>query len=135
MSGLDWKLILLLSMFGLAMGIATVFVIPSNIEPTLWLAIFVVCAYLIARKAPNKLFHYGFLVSLVNSVWITSAHIVLVDGYLPRHPNEAAMMAKMPMPDSPRLMMLMTGPVVGIISGVVLGLFSFVAGKLVKKSV
>jgi hypothetical protein len=134
MNGLDIKLILTLSLFGLAMGIATVFVIPSNIEPIFWLAIFVVCAFVIAKKAPGKLFLHGFLVSLVNSVWITGAHIALVDSYLPRHPNEVAMMAKMPMPDSPRLMMLMTGPVVGIISGLVLGLFSFVAGKLVKKS-
>jgi hypothetical protein len=134
MNGIDGKLILALSMFGLAMGIATVFVIPSNIEPIFWLAIFVVCAYVIAKKAPGKYFLHGFLVSLVNSVWITGAHIALVASYLPRHPNEAAMMTKMPMPDSPRLMMLMTGPVVGIISGLVLGLFSFVASKLVKKS-
>jgi len=33
----------------LAMGIATVFVIPSNIEPWFWLLIFGVCAFLIAR--------------------------------------------------------------------------------------
>jgi uncharacterized membrane protein len=43
------------------------------------------------------------------------------------------MMTKMPMPDSPRLMMLMTGPVVGLISGIVLGLFSFIASKIIKK--
>jgi thiamine transporter ThiT len=67
-------------------------------------------------------------------VWITGAHIALADSYLARHPNEASMMAKMPMPDSPRLMMLMTGPVVGLVSGLVLGLFSFIAGKLVKRS-
>ena len=134
MSPLNGKLILALSMFGLAMGIATVFVIPSNIEPIFWLAIFVVCAYVIAKRAPGKLFLHGFLVSLVNCVWITGAHIALFDSYLARHANEAAMMAKMPMPDSPRLMMLLTGPVIGLISGVVLGLFSFVAGKLVQKS-
>jgi hypothetical protein len=129
MSGLDLKLILSLSLFGLAMGIATVFVIPSSVEPVFWLGIFLVCAYLVAKKAPGKLFLHGFLVSIVNSIWITSAHIALVDSYLPRHPDEAAMMTKMPMPDSPRLMMLMTGPVIGIISGLVLGSLSFLAGK------
>ena len=134
MSGLDWKLIFTLSLFGLAMGILTVFVIPSSVEPIVWLAIFAVSAYLIAKNAPGKLFLHGFCVSLVNCVWITGAHIVFVSSYLPRHPNEAQMMVKMPMPDSPRLMMLMTGPVIGIISGLVLGLFSFVAGKLVKRS-
>jgi hypothetical protein len=130
---LDWRLIFQLSLFGLAMAIATVFVIPSSVEPIFWLAIFVTCAYLIAKKAPGKFFLHGFLVSLVNCFWITTAHIVLADSYLARHPNEAEMMTKMPMPDSPRLMMLMTGPIVGIVSGLVLGLFSFIAGKMVKK--
>ena len=35
----DWKLIFRLSLFGLAMAIATVFAIPSNIEPAFWLVI------------------------------------------------------------------------------------------------
>jgi purine-cytosine permease-like protein len=132
---LDWRLIFQLSLFGLAMAIATVFVIPSSVEPIFWLAIFVICAYLIAKKAPGKFFLHGFLVSLVNCFWITTAHIALADSYLARHPNEAEMVTKMPMPDSPRLMMLMTGPIVGIVSGLVLGLFSFIASKIVKKTV
>jgi hypothetical protein len=131
---IDLPLILKLSLFGLAMGIATVFVIPSSIEPVFWLAIFVVSAYLIAKRAPGMPFLHGFLVSLVNCVWITGAHITFVTSYLARHPNEAAMMANMPMPDSPRLMMLMTGPFVGIASGIVLGLFSFIASKIVKRA-
>src|SRR2546430_17102735 len=70
---LDWRLILELSLFGLAMAVATVFVIPSSVEPIFWLAIFVVCAYLIAKRAPGKFFLHGFLVSLVNCFWITTA--------------------------------------------------------------
>ena len=134
MKPLDGKLILALSLFGAAMAILTVYVIPSNVEPIVWLAIFLVCAYVIAKKAPGRFFLHGFLVSLVNSVWITGAHVALAGPYLARHANEAQMMARMPMPDSPRAMMLMTGPVVGIVSGLVLGLFAFVASKLVKKS-
>jgi hypothetical protein len=130
---LDWSLVLGLSAFGLAMGIATVFVIPSSAEPFFWLGIFVVCAYLVAKRAPANFFLHGLLVSLVNCVWITTAHIVLIDSYLPRHPDEAAMMTRMPMPDSPRLMMLMTGPLVGVGSGLVLGLFSFIAAKVVRR--
>ena len=127
------KLILQLSLFGLAMAIATVFVIPSNIEPAFWLVIFITCAYFIAKKCDEKHFLHGFLVSLVNCIWITSAHILLFKTYIANHPDEAAMMTTMPMPEYPRLMMLMTGPVVGIISGIVLGLFSFVASKIIKK--
>lgn len=134
MKSLNGKLILALSMFGLAMGIATVFVIPSNIEPVFWLAIFLVCAYLIAKRASGRFFLHGFLVSVVNSVWITSAHVLLFDSYIARHAQEATMMAKMPMPDSPRLMILMTGLIIGVASGLVLGLFCFVAAKLVKRA-
>jgi hypothetical protein len=35
---MNWKLILQLSMLGLVMSLATVFLIPSSIEPAFWLA-------------------------------------------------------------------------------------------------
>jgi hypothetical protein len=130
---LDVRLILALSLFGLFMAIATVFVIPSKIEPVCWLIIFVVCAWLIAKKAPGRPFLHGFLVGLVNCVWVTGAHMALAGSYLARHAQEAEMLAKMPRPDSPRLMMLMMGPVVGIASGLVLGLFAWIARKLVAR--
>jgi len=47
---LCWQLIFQLSMLGLAMGVATVLWIPSNIEPILWLVIFCFCAYVIASR-------------------------------------------------------------------------------------
>lgn len=130
---MNWKLILQLSFFGLAMAIATVFVIPSNIEPIFWLAIFIICAYLIAKNCTEKYFLTGLFVSLLNAVWITTAHIVLFDTYIANHAQEAAMISKMPIPDSPKLMMLMTGPVIGIISGLILGLFAFIASKIMTK--
>jgi hypothetical protein len=132
---MDWKLILGLSLFGLAMAIATVFWVPSNIEPLFWLAIFLVCAYLIARKRPDRHFLHGLLVGIVNSVWVTSAHIIFFSQYIANHPKEAAMMSSMPLPDSPRLMMACVGPIVGIVSGAIIGLLSYVAGKLVKPPV
>ena len=130
---MNWKLILQLSVFGLAMGVATVFVIPSNLEPIFWLAIFVVCAYVIAIRCSRRYFLHGLLVSLVNSIWITASHILLFERYIASHAKEASMMASMPLADSPRLMMALTGPVVGLISGLVLGLFAVVASRLVVK--
>jgi hypothetical protein len=130
---MNWKLIFQLSLFGLVMAIATVYFIHTNIEPICWLAIFIVCAFFIAKNCSEKYFLNGLMVSLVNAVWITSAHILLFDTYIANHSKEAAMMTKMPIPDSPRLMMLMTGPVIGIISGLVLGLFAFIASKIMKK--
>jgi len=121
------RLILLLSLFGAAMAVATVFVIPPKIEPLFWLAIFVACAVIVARRAPGKYFLHGLCVSLANSVWITATHIALFDSYASTHPDEVAKAAEM---GSPRLMMAITGPVIGLVSGVVLGLFCLGASKL-----
>lgn len=130
---MNWSLIFKLSLFGLFMAFATVYFIPSNIEPVCWLVIFVICAYLIAKYCISRFFLHGFLVSIVNSIWITAVHILLFNTYIAGHAQEAAMMSKMPMPGSPRIMMLITGPCIGVLSGLVLGLFAFIASKMVKK--
>jgi hypothetical protein len=124
---MDWKLIFSLSMFGLAMALATVFVIPWKIEPVCWLAVFVICAIIIARQRPDRHFLHGFMVSVVNSVWITAAHIIFFARYMAGHPREAAMSSSM---SSPRLMMALFGPLFGVAFGIILGLFAFVAGKI-----
>lgn len=130
---MNTKLIFQLSLFGLFMAIATVYFIPSNVEPICWLAIFIFCAYFIAKRCTGKYFLTGLCVSLVNSVWITAAHILLFQTYIQNHPQKAEMMSKMPLPDSPRIMMLGTGPLVGLISGLILGLFAFLASKIIRK--
>lgn len=129
---MDWKLIFQLSLFGLAMGIATVFLIPPNIEPPCWLVIFLICAYVIAKRRPTGRFVHGLLLGIANSVWITTAHVLLFDRYIAGHAQDAAMMKSMPLADAPRLMMAITGPVVGLISGVIIGLFALGAGKLIR---
>lgn len=133
---MNWKLIFQLSLFGLAMGIATVYVIPSNIEPAFWLVIFLICAYLIAKGTVGAGMHFlhGLLLGIANSVWITAAHVLLFDRYVANHAREAAMMQNPSIPFSGKAMMAVVGPVVGVLSGVILGIFALVAGKLVKNA-
>lgn len=128
------RLIFQLSLFGLAMAFATVYIIPSKIEPLFWLVIFIFCAYIISKKCSGRYFLHGLYVSLLNALWIISVHILLFKTYIINHPEEAAMINKMPMSDSPRLMMLITGILIGFISGFVLGLFSFIASRITKKA-
>ena len=138
---MNWNLILRLSLFGLAMGIATVFWIPTHVEPFFWLAIFVLCAILIARRCSKRYFLHGFLVSLCNSVWITAVHAAFFDRYVAFHPEVLQMSASLPLSEHPRVAMVLFGPVVGAVFGLVLGLLSvicrvvaFIASKLVKKA-
>jgi len=97
-----------------------------------WLVIFIICGYIIARRAPGRYFLHGLMVSIVNSVWITSAHVLLFDSYVANHPREAEMMTRMPL--APKVMMVVTGPVVGVVSGLVLGLFAVLARTIVRRN-
>ena len=121
---MSWKLIFALSMFGLAMAFATVSVIPSSVEPLLWLGIFVVCAFFIAKLRPDRAFLHGLVLGLVNSIWVTGAHIIFFHRYIANHPQEAAMTKSMPLSNSPLMMMVLIGPLVGVVSGVVIGLIA-----------
>lgn len=132
---MNWKIIIQLSVFGLIMSVATVFLIPEMIEPAFWIAIFLFSAYVIAKACREKYFLHGFLVSLANCVWITAAHMIFYTSYIANHPSVAKMAEDHPiLPSHPRLAMLITGPVFGIASGLVLGLFAFIASKIVKKN-
>jgi hypothetical protein len=131
---MKWKLIFLLSLFGLAMGFATVFFIHTRIEPLFWLGIFIICAYLIAKYCTGQYFLHGFLVSIVNSFWITAVHIIFFHQYMGFHPMMAQKMSEMPLAYHPLRQMAVTGPLIGILSGLVLGLFAFLASRILKKN-
>jgi uncharacterized membrane protein len=129
---MNWKIVFQLSIFGLIMAFGTISLIPEKFEPVFWIAIFIFCAYVIAKTCRSKYFLNGFCVSLVNCVWITAAHLIFYATYVANHPNAAKMGQSMPMQGHPRLLMLLMGPLFGIGFGLVLGLFSFIASKIVK---
>lgn len=127
------KLIFSLSLFGLAMAIGTIYWIPMKNEWMFWLPIFIINAYLIAKKCTEKYFLTGFVVSLANCVWIVLIHFLLFETYMQHHLEMYNFTEQMPMPGHPRMQMLVIGPVIGIVSGLVQGLFAVIATKVVKK--
>jgi len=129
------KLILLLSLFGLAMGLGTVFFISSKVEPFCWLVIFLVSAFLIGRSGTRRPFLTGFLLGLANCAWIVAAHVLFVSRYLAGHPSEAAMLGASPFSESPRLMMAITGPAIGIVSGIVIGLLAMMTSRIFRQRI
>jgi hypothetical protein len=129
---LNYKLILRLSLFGLAMAFATVFWIPGNIEMIFWLFIFIICAITVAKRATEKYFWHGFVISIFNCVWITSAHIIFYDTYISHHAEEQEMMQQMSANANPKMMMLVVGPFFGVLFGLILGLFCFAASKMMR---
>ncbi len=133
---MNWRLIFVLSLFGLAMAFATVFWIQSGVEPFIWVAIAIVCGYFIALYAPGRYFLHGFLVSMVNCVWITGAHIMLSAAYLAHHAKEAEQYAQINKQSGLGVTqaMLIFGPMIGVISGVLFGLFAVICSKVFRKA-
>jgi hypothetical protein len=133
---MNWKLIFGLSLFGLAMGIGTVFVIPWNVEPFCWLVIFLICAYLIARSMASYRFLTGVALGVVNSIWITASHLIFFDRYVHHLGGNAAEIltgnATPVVVPPPIIATLLGGPVIGLISGAVIGLLALLAGRFVR---
>ena len=132
---MNWKLIFQLSVFGLIMAFATVSLIPDKVEPAFWLVIFVFCAYVIAKVCTGSYFLHGLFVSLVNCVWITSVHVIFYKSYVANHKAMADSFAQIPgaLNVHPRLTMAIIGTFIGVISGLVLGFFAFIASLIFKK--
>lgn len=133
---MNWKIIFQLSIFGLIMAFATVSLIPENVEPAFWIVIFIFCAYVIAKTCSGNYFWQGFLLSMINCIWITAAHIAFRETYEAHHPNMLSLADNMPryLAVHPRLAMTVMGPVFGAMFGLVLGVFSLIASKIVHRT-
>jgi hypothetical protein len=133
---MNWKLIFQLSVFGLIMAFATISLIPEKVEPVFWVTIFVFCAYIIAKRATKKYFWHGYFLGLFNCIWITAAHFVFYSTYITYHTSVLKMSQQYPIfPTHPRIDMLIIAPFIGIISGIIIGLFAFIASLIMKKKV
>jgi hypothetical protein len=104
--------------------------LSSSEELVVWLLIFIVLAIILSAKATGKFFLHGFLIAIVNSVWVTGSHVALFDAYKSTHQSMFNDPSKLPIPDNPQLGMVLFGPLIGIASGLVLGLFSVIAARI-----
>lgn len=130
---MNWKLVLLLSLFGVAMGVASLFGMTGRAEPLLWLLVFLFYAWVIATQAPGKYFLHGFLVSVLNGIWISIIHSAFFATYVQNNPQMQANLAALPKGIDPRVLSLVFGPLIGAITGIVAGLLAWIAAKVLNK--
>jgi hypothetical protein len=130
---MNWKIIVLLSLFGVAVGVAGLFGLTGTPEFILWLIIFVLYAFIIVRKTQGKYFLHGFLVSLLNGLWIGIIHAAFFSTFAAHNAEAMASYDKLPQGLSPRVVMLIAGPIIGAVTGLIAGLFAWLAGKIMKK--
>jgi hypothetical protein len=131
---MNWKLILQLSLFGLAMAIGTVFLIPPTVEAACWLVILLISSYVIARRCATQRFQHGIYLGMANAVWITASRLLFFDRYLAAHPQDAAMINSIPVEGMGKSILLFTGPFTGILTGAAIGLLAIAAGRLLRSA-
>jgi hypothetical protein len=132
---MNWKIIFQLSIFGLIMAFGTVSLIPQKVEPVFWLIIFIFSSFIIAKVCTGKYFLHGFLVAILNSVWITAVHAIYLTNYTFNHPDvvDLTQRALPSFAVHPRQAMIIMAPIFGVMFGIILGVFSFVMAKIVNK--
>jgi len=132
---MKWTLILRLSLIGFALALVSIFFTSPNLEPVLWLAVFLYYAYAIGKYTPSWRFLHGLLVGILSSIWVVGTRDVFLARYLIAHPREVAMMDMLHangIAASPRLIMSFTGLTVGLLEGIVIGVFAIVAGMMIR---
>jgi len=132
---MKWTLILRLSFIGLALALGSIFFISPNVEPLLWLGVFLYYAYAIGSGTRTWRFFHGLLLGILNSSWVVGAHDIFLIRYLAGHPREVSMIEMVHnagVGASPRWIMSSTGIAVGVMEGIVIGVFAIVAGMMVK---
>jgi ABC-type dipeptide/oligopeptide/nickel transport system permease subunit len=116
---------------GALIGVATVFgLIPAGHERWFWLAVGVVSAVVIARVMPNRHFLEGFAAGFVACTLAPLIQGACFDTYLAHNALAADTFKSVPAGLSPRLLVLVSAPVIGVLMGTVLGLMSWLAAKL-----
>jgi hypothetical protein len=131
---MKWSLVFLLSAFGLVMGFGTVYFIPVTIEPFCWGLIFVISAFIIAKYCREEYFLNGLALSIINAIWMTVLHLTFFSAYAANHVTEMEIIERLLMPDEPQIILFFVGILSGAASGVVLGLLSFNAAKLINNN-
>lgn len=130
---MKWKTILLLSLFGILMGLNSVFGIIKNVEWILWLVIAIISAYVLNKRTTKLLVTHAVVTGLFMGVLNAIIQSSLFDSYLANNP-EIEGFKQWPITVEPQYFLLMAGPFAGIIYGLIIGLFALIIKKISKKN-
>lgn len=115
------------------MAILTVFLIPFYMDIFFWIPIFLICAYIIAKKAYDSYFLHGLWTGIAIFLWVTLIHVLLFTKYIFANGPMVGILSKLPKIASPRVMLIIYLPLLGVACGIIIGLLSVLASKFVQR--
>ncbi|MBK9332962.1 MAG: hypothetical protein IPM96_11300 [Ignavibacteria bacterium] len=130
---MNWKLILQLSLFGLLMGILSVFgLIPGGFELIPWIIIAVISALAISRNTNKLMFTHAVMAGLFMGIITSVVQAIFFDTLLKNNPDSLDGFKEIPTAMEPQYVLLFTGPFIGIIFGLFIGLLAVIFKKVRK---
>jgi hypothetical protein len=129
---MNWQLILSLSLLGVVMGLVSVFGFMGNQIWVLWLCMAAFCAWQFARKTRHNLFLHGFYLGIFVGVCASWVQAIFLPTYISNNPQMVEAINDLPHDLHPAFVLLIMGPIIGAASGIIVGLFALIAGKIVR---
>ncbi len=128
---MNWNLIVKLSLPALIIGVVSAYVNIAGIETWIWLALYVVWAYFIAKQTTSRRFAHGFLTGVSATILVTIAHLLMFDTYIATN-TESYKDVHLPKEISVKTFIIMMSVVIAIGAGLLSGLLAFLAGFIIK---
>ncbi|HXG01250.1 MAG TPA: hypothetical protein VNL69_10690 [Bacteroidota bacterium] len=129
---MQWKTVVTLGVFGLLMGIASVFGYTEGAETVLWIAIALFAAYWLEKHVEQRLLVHGIcagvLIGFINSI----VQAAFFSSYLANNPLAAKGFVDTG-GVAPRVFVVVVGTLIGFVYGLVLGGLALAARKLLAR--
>ena len=127
---MNWKVILLLTLLGTAIAVASVFGVINSNNMLIYMLVFaVVSGFVISRTGGNSPFMSGVMVGLFTGILGTVVQAVMLNTYLKNNPNSLDGFKNITTNLAPEYVMLFSGPFFGIGYGIIAGLVAFLMRK------
>ena len=117
---MDWIVIMIFSVVGLIMGLLSIKGFTQKIEPFLWLLFGIATTLVLSKNIDNKAFLHGLLVGLAWGFVNGLIQTVFFNSYLANNPHLQPDFSKITFMH-PRYYVLLMAPVIGLITGLILG--------------
>lgn len=131
---MNWKTILSLSIFGIIMGLLSVYGISKGfIEFALWMVIAVISALAIERTTRDKLVTHGFLVGFLDGLFHGIVVSILADTYFMNRPEVLELYMQMGETIPVRFFPIIASVLTGIVYGLFIGLIVYLTRKSTKR--
>lgn len=126
---MDWNLVIILSSIGLIMGLLSVKGFTQVLEPYLWLLFGIAVSLILSKNIEAKSFQHGLFIGLAWGILNGLTQCVFFNTYLANNPQLQQNFQKLTFMQ-PRFFALLTGPVIGLLTGLALGGLAWLFKKL-----